>query len=115
MIILFLIIAIIVLAVFVYNRCEIPMVEKKIKFSEDKIIKKFNSLLRSLSSRNVETVKKELLDTLEDYRAVKKAQFIDARSLITSAMDSVKAEIEKNFKYFKYQTYSNYQFKGKDF
>lgn len=67
---------------------------KTVVFDEKKIVDKFNKLIRSLTPRNIETVKKDLLDCLQQYKIVKRQQFIDARSLITDSISNIKAEIE---------------------
>jgi len=67
---------------------------KTVVFDEKKIVDKFNKLIRSLSPRNIETVKKDLLECLEQYKVVKRQQFIEARSLITESISNIKTEIE---------------------
>ena len=93
MILLVIVLAIIVIAIFVVKYFDSPELEKTVKLSEDKIVNKFNNLLKKISPRNIETVKKELLDTLDQYKAVKKAQFVEARSLITSSISAVEEKL----------------------
>lgn len=95
MILLIIIIFAVIIAIFLFNYFDSPELKKTIMLDENKIVKKFNNLLKHISPRNIETVKKDLIDTLDEYKAVKKAQFIDARTLITSSIDSVKQELAK--------------------
>jgi len=95
MITLILIVAIIIASVFLFNYFSKSEVEKVKVFDEKKIVEKFNKLIRSISPRNIETVKKDLLDCLEQYRAVKRQQFIEARTLLTNSIDTIRIEIQK--------------------
>ena len=95
MITLIIIVAIIISAIFVYHRCNNPEVEKIKIFDEKKIIDKFNKLVRSISPRNIDIIKKDLLDCLDEYRALKRQQFIDARTLLTASMEAIDNEISK--------------------
>lgn len=112
MILLILILIAIIVAIVVYKYFDSPDLEKTVKFDEDKIINKFNNLLKKISPRNIETVKKELLDTLDKYKAVKKSQFIEARSLITSSMSAVEEEINKIYRIIEQKKNSIYKAKG---
>lgn len=68
----------------------------KVSLSESKIIKKFNRLVRSINERNINTVKDELLDVIEEYKAVKVNQFIDSKNQISSSMRIIDEEIENS-------------------
>ena len=67
-----------------------------ITLSESKIIKKFNRLVRSINERNINTVKDELLDVIDEYKAVKVNQFIDSKNQISSSMRIINEEIENS-------------------
>ena len=95
MITLIFIAAIIVAAIVVYNRCNNKNVKKVKIFDEKKIIDKFNKLVRSIGPRNMDVIKNELLDCLDEYRALKRQQFIDARTLLTASMEAIDNEISK--------------------
>lgn len=95
MITLIVIAAIIIVAIFLYNRCNNEDVKKVKIFDEKKIIDKFNKLVRSIGPRNMDVIKNELLDCLDEYRALKRQQFIDARTLLTASMEAIDREIFK--------------------
>lgn len=95
MIVLLIIVATILVAIYLYNRSKDSEVEKVKIFDEKKIVEKFNKLIRRIGPRNLETIKKELLECLDEYRALKRQQFIDARTLLTSSIDSIESEIRK--------------------
>ena len=68
----------------------------KISLSESKIVKKFNRLVRSINERNINTVKDDLLDVIEEYKAVKVNQFIDSKNQISSSLRIISEEIENS-------------------
>lgn len=65
----------------------------EISLSESKIVKKFNRLVRSINDRNINTVKDDLLDVIEEYKAVKVSQFIDSKNQISSSKRIIDEEI----------------------
>lgn len=65
----------------------------QISLSESKIVKKFNRLVRSINERNINTVKDELLEVIEEYKAVKVNQFIDSKNQISSSKRIINEEI----------------------
>lgn len=95
MITLIFIATIIVVAIFLYHRCNNKDVKKVKIFDEKKIIDKFNKLVQSIGPRNMDIIKNELLNCLDEYRALKRQQFIDARTLLTASMDAIDNEIFK--------------------
>ena len=46
------------------------------KFTEHELVKKFNQAVKRITERNLETIKEELLDILDEYRFVKSESFI---------------------------------------
>ena len=93
MFILFSVIGIAVIAILVY-RLVSGNDSDKITLSESKIVKKFNRLVRSINERNINTIKDELLDVIEEYKAVKVNQFIDSKNQISSSMRIINEEME---------------------
>lgn len=67
-------------------------IEKHRCFSENSIVKRFNRLLGDLKKDNLSVVKDKLLNTLAEYRTVKKAQFVENRTYLTEALTSVKEQ-----------------------
>ena len=88
-------VAIIIASILIFNHCKTPEIEKVKIFDEKKIVEKFNKLVHSIGPRNIDTIKKELLECLDEYRALKRQQFIDARTLLTSSIESIESEIRK--------------------
>lgn len=68
----------------------------EITLSESKIVKKFNRLVRSINERNINTVKDELLEVIEEYKAVKVNQFIESKNQISSSKRIINEEIENS-------------------
>ena len=95
MFILFSVIGIAVVAIIAY-RLVSGTGSDKITLSESKIVKKFNRLVRSINERNINTVKDELLDVIEEYKAVKVNQFIDSKNQISSSMRIINEELESS-------------------
>jgi len=82
--------AIIIGALIWFNvYCNKENVFKKFDFKENAIIKKFNNLLHQLNADNITVIKGKLLETLEQYRTVKKAQFVENRTNLTEALEAV--------------------------
>ena len=95
MFILFSVLVIAAVAILIY-RTAITKNSDSITLSESKIVKKFNRLVRSINERNISTVKDELLDVIEEYKAVKVQQFIDSKNQISSSMRIIDEEIENS-------------------
>lgn len=72
--------------------CNKENVFKKFDFKENAVIKKFNNLLHQLNADNITVVKGKLLETLEQYRTIKKAQFVENRTNLTEALSSVESQ-----------------------
>lgn len=71
--------------------------KKKIstKLCESDLVKKFNRAVKKLTYRNLETVKEELLDILEEYRYVKCESFIESKTLLNNSLDSLTVQMMK--------------------
>ena len=69
--------------------CNKENVFKKFNFKENVVIKKFNNLLHQLNADNITVIKGKLLETLEQYRTIKKAQFVENRTNLTEALEAV--------------------------
>jgi len=67
-------------------------IDKHLCLSENSIVKRFNRLLGDLKKDNLSVVKDKLLNTLSEYRTVKKAQFVENRTYLTEALTSVKEQ-----------------------
>lgn len=72
--------------------CSKEEIREKFNFEESSIVKKFNRLLNSISANNITVVKSKLLDTLEQYRTIKKAQFVENRTNLTEALSAVEEQ-----------------------
>lgn len=86
-------IVIAVVAIIAYRIVVGPNNSDQISLSESKIVKKFNRLVRSINERNINTVKDELLEVIEEYKAVKVNQFIDSKNQISSSKRIINEEI----------------------
>lgn len=64
-------------------------VEQYCSLNENGIVKKFNKLLNNIKKDNFSIIKEKLLETLEEYKAVKKAQFVENRTYLTEALSAV--------------------------
>lgn len=85
--------AIIIGALIWFNvYCNKENVFKKFDFKENAVIKKFNNLLHQLNADNITVIKGKLLETLEQYRTIKKAQFVENRTNLTEALSSVEGQ-----------------------
>lgn len=89
-----LILCILIVAALVYFNvfCNKENVCKKFDFKESAIVKKFDNLLHKLNADNITVVKTKLLETLEQYRTIKKAQFVENRTNLTEALSSVQSQ-----------------------
>ena len=92
MITLFLCTLIIAALIWFNVYCNKENVFKKFDFKESAIIKKFNNLLHQLNADNITVIKGKLLETLEQYRTVKKAQFVENRTNLTEALSAVEGQ-----------------------
>lgn len=85
--------ALIIAALIWFNvYCNKENVFKKFDFKESAIVKKFNNLLHQLNADNITVIKGKLLETLEQYRTIKKAQFVENRTNLTEALSAVKVQ-----------------------
>jgi hypothetical protein len=64
------------------------------KLSESDLVKKFNSLVKNLTERNLENVKFELLDVLDKYREVKCNGFIESKTILVNSKESILQQVE---------------------
>lgn len=64
------------------------------KLSESELVKKFNSLVKTLTERNLEDVKSELLDILDKYREVKCNSFIESKTILVNSKESILQQVE---------------------
>ena len=94
MIALFLCILIIAALIWFNVYCGKSMFTKSFNFKESTIVKKFDNLLHKLNADNITVVKTKLLETLEQYRTIKKAQFVDNRTNLTEALSSVQSQYD---------------------
>ena len=72
-------------------------VKKKVatKLCESDLVKKFNRAVKKLTSRNLDTVKEELLEILEEYRQVKCESFIESKTLLNNSLDSLNVQMSR--------------------
>lgn len=72
-------------------------VKKKVstKLCESDLVKKFNRAVKKLTSRNLDTVKEELLEILEEYRHVKCESFIESKTLLSNSLDSLNVQMSR--------------------
>lgn len=92
MIALFVCVLLIGALIVFHNFCKKPIIYKEFNFKENAVIKKFNKLLKQITADNITVIKNELLKTLEEYRAIKKAQFVDNRTNLVEALDAVNVQ-----------------------
>lgn len=57
------------------------------------LVKKFNKTLKKLTERNIDTVKEELLDILNEYRNRKCQSFIESKKLLEDSSCMVRSQI----------------------
>lgn len=86
-------ILILVITIFLSVYFNKPTIKKTIVMSESRVIKQFNRLLKTITSDNISVVKEKLLETLADYRDIKKQQFVEDRTLLTEARESITTQI----------------------
>ena len=81
--------------VFLIGLSFIPRIKetKLVVLDENKIIKKFNKLIRNLGKRNIDTVKEELLELLDQYKICKQNQFEHANIQLTRAITDIAKQI----------------------
>lgn len=63
------------------------------KLKENDLVKKFNKTLKKLTERNIDTVKEELLDILNEYRNRKCDSFIESKKLLNDSLSMVRSQI----------------------
>ena len=61
--------------------------------TESDLISKFNKVVKKITNRNLDTVKDELLEILEEYKRVKCADFIESKTLLTKSKTSLTSQI----------------------
>lgn len=94
MITLFLFIAILAGVIYFNSHtCDTRFFTEKFKLSESSVVKKFNRILNRMKGDNINAVKEKLLETLEEYRAIKAAQFADNHTHLVEASQSVDQQI----------------------
>jgi hypothetical protein len=93
--------------------CNKENVFKKFDFKENAVIKKFNNLLHQLNADNITVIKGKLLETLEQYRTIKKAQFVENRTNLTEALSSVEGQRDIIVRATKQKEYDLRNNKGK--
>lgn len=106
--------AIIIGALIWFNvYCNKENVFKKFDFKENAVVKKFNNLLHQLNADNITVIKGKLLETLEQYRTIKKAQFVENRTNLTEALSSVEGQRDIIVRATKQKEYDLRNNKGK--
>lgn len=65
------------------------------ELTESELVKKFNKLVKSITSRNLEVVESELLDILEKYRDIKCKNFINAKTRLEKSKLDLKNQLEQ--------------------
>lgn len=90
-----LIFIILIIAALVYFQvfCQKQYLFKNYNLKENVIVKKFNRLLNRLNADNITTIKEKLLNTLQEYRVIKAAQFTENRTHLTEALTAVAQQI----------------------
>lgn len=63
------------------------------KLKESDLVKKFNKTLKKLTERNIDAVKEELLDILNEYRNRKCDSFIESKKLLNDSLSMVRSQI----------------------
>lgn len=63
------------------------------KLQESDLVKKFNQAVKKITDRNLEIIKEELLNILEEYRSIKCENFIETKNLLEKCKDSVKSQV----------------------
>lgn len=107
--IIIIILAIIVIASLVFKMYQakksysdptIPssMTGKNLLDFENKIARKFNSILKTINSKNIDEVKTELLECLDEYKVHKMNHFIESEILIERALKEVRESRYDNVK-----------------
>ena len=85
--------ALIIAALIWFNVfCNKENIFKKFDFKESVVVKKFNNLLHQLNADNITVIKGKLLETLEQYRTIKKAQFVENQTNLTEALSAVEKQ-----------------------
>ena len=63
------------------------------KLKESDLVKKFNKTLKKMTERNIDTIKEELLDILEEYRNRKCDSFIESKKLLNDSFSMVRSQM----------------------
>lgn len=63
------------------------------KFTEHELVKKFNRVVKRITERNLDTIKEELLDILDEYKFVKGESFIESKTLLEKCKDTIDLQI----------------------
>ena len=88
------IIALIIVGFIVFKSyCDSDQLINVERIKESSIVKKFNRLLKHMTSNNIDVIKEKLLDTLEQYRTIKCAQFAENRTQLQEAIKTVTEQI----------------------
>lgn len=78
-----------------YAYCKSVKSKVATKLCESDLVKKFNRAVKKLTSRNLDSVKEELLEILEEYRHVKCESFIESKTLLNNSLDSLKVQMSR--------------------
>ena len=81
-----------VLIVLISNIDKFKGISKKL-LREDKLINKFNKLVNSITERNIDTVKQELLEVLDEYQALKTEHFQKTNAELSKAINRIEEQI----------------------
>lgn len=63
------------------------------KLKENDLVKKFNKTLKKMTERNIDTIKEELLDILEEYRNRKCDSFIESKKLLNDSFSMIRSQM----------------------
>ena len=63
------------------------------KATEEELIKKFNKVVKSITKKNLGTVKDELFEILSEYKSIKSEHFIETKTLLAQSLKSIKDQI----------------------
>lgn len=91
---IFIFLVILVIAMVVWYKVQKYKTENgTIDLNEDKLIKKFNGLVKKINPRNIEDVKLDLFKILDKYKFIKCEQFIENRTHIQASRKQVQEQI----------------------
>lgn len=88
-------ILVIVCCFYVGYRLYVYSIRRKIthKFTESDLVKKFNRVAKKITKRNLDIVRDELLEILEEYKFVKSESFIESKTLLERCKDTISLQI----------------------